>query len=96
MTFNPFKRFFEDEPDAPETGLEECHAAVEFGRTPYFQTFMLYLAREIDRPLELADMNALMKSGARNNAFREIRQHLLDQIRKAEQVIQAAEETRNA
>ncbi len=82
-----FDRFFKDEEGVDDLLVSKCHEVVAFGNVPYFQDFMAYLEREIDKPIAIGDQVQTIRSVERINTFKEIRAHLRRQLREAQDIL---------
>ena len=85
---NPFQRFFrtEEEESSPDReAVAAWQEALEFSRLAYYKRLLLWLENEAMRPIRIDEGRDMVVSAARQNALLEVRQHILSDIRAAEQ-----------
>jgi len=84
---DPFKRYFQPEPEEQADDFSDCHEIVEFSKTMYFPKLMAYLERGADEPLKVTGELAIVRSAERINTYKEIRAWLRKQVREAQDIL---------
>ena len=80
-----FDRFFKTEEDdeIPAEARQKCEVVLEFARSGYYRKLLDWLEGEAMRPVTLSEGRDMVISAARQNAFLEVRRHILSEVEKA-------------
>jgi hypothetical protein len=87
QVWNPFKKFFDEEPEVDESSLDDCRQLVSFGNEPYFEKLIAYLERGADAKIDTSDATTMLTSAARINTFKDIKTHLKRQLKDAVEIL---------
>ncbi|MDH3307413.1 MAG: hypothetical protein OEO77_07865 [Acidimicrobiia bacterium] len=86
MKSNIFDRFFYRN-DAEEAD-EYLHDALEFSKIAYFKRLVLWIETEAMRPVRIDQGKDMVVSAARQNAFLEVREKILTEVKMAQRALQ--------
>ena len=87
---NIFSRFFRtEEDDDIKPDLDYWKAALEFRQLAYYDRLVDWLTEEALKPVRPEESRDMVISAARQNAFLEVRQHILRDVKLAEQSMKA-------
>lgn len=80
--------FFRDADPAVERAEALADEILDVAERPYWKRFMEWIDKQAAAPLKISsDHMDMVQSAVRANVYREIRDHLTTEIRKAEQVV---------
>ena len=82
----------EGQDKAIRASLAEAHDILNFAQEPHFEKFMAWLRKEWERPKVIADHVKLIEQVARENAFKEVHQHLHSEIASARRLLESQKE----
>jgi len=86
-------RSLREDEEVSEHSYEIAHELLNWAAMPYFKTFCEYLDREASKRYEIGNHLDMVKDAARANAYREIREDITRDIRRAEALIARARES---
>ena len=98
MTVNPrdFLRYFkgseEEEGQQRRVVLEEASQVIAFAMLPYYERYVAWLEREANKPLPIGDHMEMVKVAVRSNTLREVKEHLIREVRSARATVTAERE----
>jgi hypothetical protein len=72
--------------------MEEAQQVIAFAMLPYYERYLVWLEREASKPLPIGDHMEMVKVAVRSNTLREVKEHLIREVRSARAAVSVERE----